>query len=172
MDVAGNALRTRPAPELLTRPQVEELMPQHPNFVFVDSVIEIVARKSIRTSFYVDPDSLFIQWHFPEGPSLLPGVILIEFASQSAYLFGRLTRDGPADGETHVLAKCSATFKSPATPGDTLIADVAFTDEVGDVSVYDATIHTGEREVARVRLYGAKVRDPAVLSGNGRANPS
>lgn len=172
MGAVGTQLLTRPSPELLTRPEVERLMPQHPNFVFVDSVLEVVARKSIRTSFYVDPGSLFIQWHFPKGPSLLPGVILVEFASQSAYLFGRLTRAGPADGETHVLAKCSATFKSPAAPGDMLVADVTFTDEVGAVSVYDATIQAGEREVARVRLYGAKLRDPAILTGDGRANPA
>lgn len=140
------------------------MLPQHPSFVFVDHVLDITGRERIRTSRAVSAEDPFVQWHFPGGPHLLPGVILIEFASQSAYLLGRLCSGEPRASQTHVLARCSASFRSPALPGDTLTADVRLTDAVGDVTVYDALIHADEREIARIRLFGAR-RDEAAPIG-------
>lgn len=147
----------------LDRKTIERLMPHAPGWVMVDQVVEADPPRSIRTQKYVDPLDPLIEAHFRDGPALLPGVLLIEFVSQSAYLIGCLTGAAAADpaaaatgdGSVRVLARCSARFVSPARAGDLLTADVRLVDVLGQVSLYEGVVASGEREVCRATVYAA-----------------
>lgn len=140
----------------LERKQIECLMPHAPSWVQIDRVLECRPPVSIRTQKQVRPTDPFVEAHFPAGPALLPGVMLVEYVSQSAYLLARLAdpqRDGP--GSVRLLARCSASFLSPAWAGDVLTAETRLSDAVGDVTVYEGTVCCGQRVVCRVKVFAA-----------------
>ena len=125
----------------------------------VDEVITLQPER-IQTRKILAHDDPFITGHFAEGPRILPGVLLIEFISQSAYLLGVLS--GPdevrGDARPRLLARCNASFISPAYAGDTLVAEVIQLDCINDVTLYEASVSCGDRLICRARVFGAAAR--------------
>lgn len=155
----------------LERAEVERLMPHGAGWVFIDKVLSCEPQRRIVTQRFIDPDDPILMSHFPNGPTILPGVILIEYAGQSAYLLGRLSgRADVVEPATHMLARCSASFLSPARAGDLLTAHVTLVDRVGETTVYDAVVTCDERIVCRVRVFGVPLGDSAIAAG-GRSFP-
>lgn len=140
----------------MERSDIEEIMPHAPSWVFVDRVLECNPPAFIRTQKDVGGLDPIVAAHFRNGPALLPGVLLIEYVSQSAYLLGRLT--GSAARDSHpirLLTRCSASFLSPARSGDRLTAEVRLVDCVRETTVYDATVSCEDRKVCRVRIFAS-----------------
>jgi 3-hydroxymyristoyl/3-hydroxydecanoyl-(acyl carrier protein) dehydratase len=140
----------------LERQNVERMMPHAPSWVMVDRVIECCPPTFIRTQKKVDNLDPFVSGHFIDGPPLLPGALLIEYVSQSAYLLSRF--NGPAQIDAppvRLLARCNASFLSPALGGDLLTADVYLVDCLRDVSVFEGTVCCGDRLVCRVKVFAS-----------------
>lgn len=140
----------------IEREDVLGLMPHAPGWVLVDRVVECRAPDFIVTHRYVSETDPFVAGHFRGGPAVLPGVLLVEYVGQSAYLLGRLAAadlEGPPP--VRLLARCSASFLSAVSAGDLLTAEVSLEDRVRDVAVYDGVVRCGSRLVCRAKVYGA-----------------
>jgi 3-hydroxymyristoyl/3-hydroxydecanoyl-(acyl carrier protein) dehydratase len=159
------------------REEIQRFMPHGENWIMVDHIVECHPPTFIRTRKYVDDQDPFVAGHFRGRPALLPGVLLVEYVSQSAYLLGRLaglpSYEAPP---VKLLARCSASFLSPAHGGDLLTAEVRLTESIRDVTVHEGVVSCGERVVCRVTIFAAPPSREASLTlvrreGHGRQLP-
>lgn len=143
----------------IPRAAIEKLVPFGTSWLMVDEVITLQADR-IQTRKMLAQDDPFITGHFADGPRILPGVLLIEFVSQSAYLLGVLSASAEVGGDARprLLARCNASFLSPAYAGDTLVAEVTQLECINDVTLYEASVSCGERLICRARVFGAPAR--------------
>lgn len=141
------------------------LLPHASPWTFVDRVLACDPPRSIHTEKLVSRDDPFARAHFRGQPPVWPGVLLIEYVSQSAYLLARCggAEQGP-DEPVLLLGRCSASFVSPAVAGDLLQAKVTLLDRVGKVTVFEGRVSCGERVVCRVKLFASPPRSEPLQS--------
>jgi 3-hydroxymyristoyl/3-hydroxydecanoyl-(acyl carrier protein) dehydratase len=150
-------------PQCLDYHQIVRLVPYRSPWLLIDRVVRwdqrsIVVQKSISGA---DP---MMAAHLSDGPSIMPGVLFIEFVGQATMLLGQLLR-GPIatkDGANHtaVLARCKGEFLSPAYIGETITAEVSILDEIANKTVYEGLVKAGDRPVCRVSGMGAMISGP------------
>jgi 3-hydroxyacyl-[acyl-carrier-protein] dehydratase len=136
--------------KVLEHHEIAPLVPYRWPWFFVDRVLEWIPNKKIVTQKVVSSADLLVSSHFAKGPAILPGVILVEFVCQSAYLLGRLSE--PENSRLHYLGRCQASFLRTAAAGDSLTAHVVLEDVVQGSAVHRGTIVCGELEVCRVQI--------------------
>nr|WP_315250255.1 hypothetical protein [uncultured Duganella sp.] len=143
----------------MPRTAIEKLVPFGTSWLMVDEVITLQADR-IQTRKTLAHDDPFITGHFADGPRILPGVLLIEFISQSAYLLGVLSAAAKVgdDARPRMLARCNASFLSPAYAGDTLVAEVIQLECINDVTLCEASVSCGDRPICRARVFGVSAR--------------
>lgn len=118
-------------------PQVTELIPHRPPFLFVDEIVSesddgLVARRTWRA------DEDFYRGHYPGAP-ITPGVLLCEAVFQAGgLLVVRLAQkagDKAANG-VPLLAKIGEVrFRNPVYPNDTILIEVARKEAIGGFSM-------------------------------------
>jgi len=133
-------------------PQILELIPHRPPFLFVDEIVEssehgLVARRTFR------PEEDFYKGHYPGAP-ITPGVLLCEAVFQTAAVFmaGRARAAGAKPGEgVPLIAKISdVRFRSPVYPGDTVTIEVTEKDAMGGFTMLSGKMRTGEKRVLTI----------------------
>ena len=113
---------------MLTRPQIEELIPHRPPFLWLDEVAELGDRRILcRTTVGQDRD--LFRGHYPDHP-LLPGVIQLEMCFQaSAVLIASL--GDPGTGDVPVVARTDGVkFKRMIRPGEACEIEVTIADRL------------------------------------------
>jgi len=133
------------------RAAVEAAIPHRPPFLFVD---RILARdgSSIVTEWDVRPELDCFRGHYPGDP-ILPGVLVCEFAFQSAAIL--LSGGGaPApEGAVPVVTRIEdARFRRAVRPGDVLRAELAVEESLANARWLSAKVTSGGGAVARLRF--------------------
>jgi 3-hydroxyacyl-[acyl-carrier-protein] dehydratase len=147
--------------------EIERLLPYTWPWVLVDRVVEWTWGKEIVCCKAVSAGDPLVAAHFKRGRRILPGVLLIEFVAQSAYLLHQLSTDGSSDGEpTHYLARCRAAFLEPAYVGDVLIGRVTLQSSVRGAVVHSGTVTANDRKICTVELISA----PTIAGRRGEAS--
>ena len=152
-------------PQHMDYHELLELLPYRSPWMLIDRLLSwkdktIVVQKVVSGA---DP---MVASHFPKGPSVIPGVLYIEFVSQAILLLGKLTtHDMAPPTETTVLARCRADFVSPGFIGDTLTAVVDIQDVVAGKTVYSGVVSCAERVVCRVNAIAASFDGPLLSAG-------
>ncbi|HSI85444.1 MAG: 3-hydroxyacyl-ACP dehydratase FabZ family protein [Candidatus Methylacidiphilales bacterium] len=150
------------------------LTPHGPGFSFIDTV-EMVstttaadAKTAARATKFLDPALPFFAHHFP-GQPLMPGVLMIEAAAQTAgWLWSTASAAPSSDASVpaagakkqvqpqlkalHLASVQGFRFLSPAVPGDTLLMEVTLDKELGTLAQFSAVLSVGNRRVAEGRL--------------------
>jgi 3-hydroxymyristoyl/3-hydroxydecanoyl-(acyl carrier protein) dehydratase len=123
---ADASIPARVAPRGIPFERVRTLLPYAPPMVMVDRICDwsedgwIVAEKVISGA---DP---FVVGHFPDGPAIAPGIMLIEMVGQAGVVLGRLMADGHGarDPRHGVTSRVNARYHRPVLVGETVRAEV------------------------------------------------
>lgn len=139
-------------------PEVSELIPHRPPFLWVDRIISWDG-ESIITEKFVPKDLDILTGHYPNMP-ILPGVLLCEAVFQSgALLIALIHRSTDSAGATvPVLTRISsARFKRSAYPGDTLRITVRQTEMLANVAFFKGSVAIAGKSALQVEFACAKV---------------
>ena len=130
-------------------------LPYGPGFLFVDRVMfhaadgRIVTEKEFRAT---DP---ILRAHFDGGPPVVPGVILVEMASQSALLWA-LRHGRLAPGARLLLGSIKATFLHQAVADCEVTARVTVESPAGGFA-FKGELWSDDHNLARVHGLGMAV---------------
>lgn len=136
----------------MNQPEIRSRLPYGSEFLFIDRVIchfphgEIVTEKTFHAT---DP---ILRAHFVGGPTIVPGVLLVEMASQSA-LLSALLAGKLAAGSRLVIGSIKATFHHPASGGRVVTARVNVDNPAGGFA-FKAELSCEGTVLARVHGIG------------------
>ena len=143
----------------------ESYLPHLPPWIFVDRIDSIDPPNSIQATRTIAEGDPFVRAHFAGKGRIFPGVLLIEMVGQVATLLQTVfereqlpQRSALSLPEAHLLARCKASFHSPARIGDVLTVRVGRQDTVGSTSLFRGIVTCGERAVCTVELLGAAAK--------------
>lgn len=139
----------------LDRAAIEARIPHRAPFLFVDRVLERAPERLV-TEWDVRADLPAFAGHYPGRP-ILPGVLISEFAFQSAAIL--FADEGHAAG-VPVLTKIEhARFRKIVQPGETLRAAVEAVERLGDARWVEARVTSAGARVLDIRFTVALVSD-------------
>ena len=123
-------------------PEIIDLIPHRPPFLFVDRIVSQSADGLIAARTWRAEED-FYQGHYPGAP-ITPGVLLCEAVFQSAACFLALkarSAGGKAGEGVPLIAKISdVRFRSPVYPGDTILIDVKQKDALGGFTMLSGNV--------------------------------
>ena len=149
----------------MSTPQILDLIPHRPPFLFVDEIVSetpdgLIARKTWRA------DEDFYKGHYPNAP-ITPGVLLCESVFQTGALFlaRSLKNQGQAEG-VPLMAKISdVRFRNPVYPGDTVLMEVKQKEVVAGFYMMSGSIKHGDKRILTVDFSVAwKTPQPAATA--------
>ena len=110
-------------PTIFDAVQIQELLPHRYPFLLVDRIIELERRTRCVGIKQVTMGDHFFQGHFPGAP-VMPGVLIIEALAQVGAVLAMREFENHKDKLVLFTKIKEATFRSPVTPGDTLMLEV------------------------------------------------
>ena len=133
---------------LLTRDEIEKIIPHRDPILLVDEVLEMESGQSITAKFFVGPERDIFRGHFPSEP-IFPGVYTIESMAQAASVL-ILSLEEYKGLLPLFLGVDKVSFKKKIKPGDELIlkAKVEKHNTAKAVAVFSAEVYVGEDLVA------------------------
>jgi len=139
-------------------------LPHLPPWIFVDRINYVQPPDFIQATKVITEDDSFVRVHFKGKGGIFPGVLLIEMVGQVATLLQNVAAQSGehspdlASGE-HLLARCKASFRSPARTGDVLTINVNRKETVGSTSIFEGIVKCGDRVVCLAELLGVTTHD-------------
>lgn len=133
-------------------PDILDLIPQRPPFLFVDKIIDRT-ENSIKTTLKVTGQEDFFKGHFPGNP-IMPGVLLQEALFQT----GAALMAGRAGGGLGVVTRVqNAKFKNMVRPGDELHMEVELTESISNAHYMKGTTKVDGKTVLVIEFAVASV---------------
>lgn len=158
---------------LMTFAQVRELLKQRFPMIMVDTVVELVPDRRIRTTKNVTGNEIQFLGHFPDY-AIMPGTLIVEAFGQSAsILFLRSTGVSLQPGDFLVLGVIrDMRFLAPVFPGDRLEITVDVLKIAGDITLVEGEVSVDSAVVARGTLgFARRVLGPGLAPRNSPSAP-
>ena len=125
--------------------------PHGPGFSCLDAFDVTVAGREGRGRKRLDPGLPFFADHFP-GQPLMPGVLLIECAAQSAGALWASTLEANAPAHFVLAQVVQFKLQQPVLPGETVETEVVLETCFGQLAQFAVTLRVNSVEVARGRI--------------------
>ncbi len=103
--------------------QIQEIIPHRFPFLLIDKVIDVVPNQKLIAIKNVSINESYFVGHFPEE-KVMPGVLIIESMAQAACVYFYYSKNLHGKNLIYYLAKTTAKFHQPVTPGDQLRIEV------------------------------------------------
>ncbi len=133
---------------MLEKVDILKLIPHRPPFLWIDRVEFLEPGARCVALRWVDPSDPVFAGHFPGDP-ILPGVLLIEAAAQTA---GVMMGGVPAQGERRLAAVNYFKFLQPVRPGTDIRIEAQAIASIGSMTAIKATVTVGGALVATGEL--------------------
>jgi 3-hydroxyacyl-[acyl-carrier-protein] dehydratase len=108
----------------LTFDEIRNILPHGFPVLMIDRVLAVDRDRRIVTRKCVSGSEPYLQGHYPNGPVIVPGVMLVEAVAQSALLLAILSGSAQTEGFEHLLGEIRAVFRAPVIPGDVVEFEV------------------------------------------------
>ena len=133
----------------LSADDLMKLLPHRPPFFFLKSLREWSPGVRALSEVEFDGSEEFFRGHFPGHP-IVPGVILVEAAAQTAGLaLARSLADVPREGRLPSLAKIRAfRFRAAVAPREKLEVDARVVSRLGDDGIVEVELRRDGRRIA------------------------
>ncbi len=136
----------------MERDEILDYLPHRPPFLWIDRVLAIQPGLRCTAAKRVDPGEPLLAGHFPDDP-ILPGVLIIEAAAQTAAVMFGAAAGGAAAGRPHRLAAVNYfKFLRAVRPGCELIIEVWKATEAGPMVCVEAVVRVDGEVVAKGAL--------------------
>jgi 3-hydroxyacyl-[acyl-carrier-protein] dehydratase len=138
---------------LMTFAEICGLLKQRFPMIMVDTVVELVPDRRIRTTKNVTGNEIQFLGHFPDY-AIMPGTLIVEAFGQSAsILFLRSSAAPLQPGDFLVLGVIrDMRFLAPVFPGDRLEISVDVLKIAGDITLVEGEVSVDATVVARGTL--------------------
>jgi len=162
-----------PAPD--PRSEVLAAIPHRDPFLFVDRIVERSgpphAPTHLVTEWMVPKDGDWFRGHYPGHP-ILPGVLVSEFAFQSAAVLLSSHVAGRVGVLPVLIGIENARFKSTVEPGEVLRAEVELLEELSGKHYMRGFVTCGGRTVLRLRFTVALTHEEQRAAARSSTAPS
>jgi 3-hydroxymyristoyl/3-hydroxydecanoyl-(acyl carrier protein) dehydratase len=146
----------------MNQPDIHSYLPYGPEFLFIDRMLSHSPNGEIVTEKTFHATAPLLRAHFLGGPAVVPGVLLVEMASQSA-LFSALLTGKMAAGSRMLIGSIRATFHNQAPGGCVVTARVTVDDPAGGFA-YKAELTSNGIVLARVQGIGMALKESVAQS--------
>src|SRR5688572_20511001 len=131
-------------------PEVIDLIPHRPPFLFVDQIVSqsadgLIAKRTLRA------EEDFYQGHYPGAP-ITPGVLLCEavFQTGALYMAGAMAGQGSPGGVPLIAKISDVRFRNPVFPGETIVIEVKKKESMAGFTMMTGSIKSGEKRIMSV----------------------
>lgn len=100
----------------MDKEQIKKIIPHRAPMLLIDEVVELNEGKSVKTTFFLDPELDFFKGHFP-GEPVMPGVLTVESMAQTADVL-LLSMPEYAGKKPLFIGIDQVKFKRKIEPGD------------------------------------------------------
>jgi 3-hydroxyacyl-[acyl-carrier-protein] dehydratase len=136
---------------ILTRSQIEALIPHRDPFLWIDEVLELSPERIVAQT-HVKPELDLFRGHYPGNP-ILPGVILCEAAMQAGALLIARFSSGLRPGEVPVATRINnVKFRQIVRPGDKLLIEVDLTEQLANAFFLKARLSVDGKTTASLEF--------------------
>jgi 3-hydroxyacyl-[acyl-carrier-protein] dehydratase len=144
--------------------EVRALLQQRFPMIMVDTVIELVPERRIRTTKNVTGNEIQFLGHFPEY-AIMPGTLIVEAFGQSASLLFLHSTSVQLKPEEYLVLGLikDMRFLAPVLPGDRMEITVDIVKIAGDITLVEGIVAVDTTTVARGQLgFAKRVLKPAI----------
>ena len=134
---------------ILTKQQIEELIPHRAPMLLIDELHETKKLLTATAFVNVRKDSFFVKGHFPGNP-VMPGVLIVESFGQAAAALTALGFDKSTyeNKLVFLMGVEKARFRNPVIPDCKLILKIEAIRSHGKVWKYKGEAFVGEKKMA------------------------
>ena len=143
--------------------ELRKILPYSPPMIFIDRVCDWSQDGWICVEKVISGADPLIVNHFPDGPAIAPGIMMLEMVGQAGVTLFKLISGVnigdclPGQLGVGVTSRISARFHRPVYVGETLHAKVSIEFLPFDKSVLQGILTVAGDSVAEVTIYAAQI---------------